>query len=94
MDNANLLKAAGTTLFNLNLHYDPPADHGWLSRVHFYYDIQNLASRTYIASANNISDSLNAATGMENGEGVLINNTGSIWAGVPRANFGGFRVKF
>lgn len=94
MDNANLLKASGTTLFNLNLHYDPPADHGWLSRVHFYYEIQNLASRSYIASANNITDSLSATTGSENGAAVLANNTGSIWAGVPRASFGGFRVKF
>ena len=94
MDNANLLKASGTTLFDLNLHYDPPVDHGWLSRIHFYYDLQNLASRTYIASANNITDSLNVTTGMENGPGTLANNTGSIWAGVPRASFGGFRVKF
>jgi hypothetical protein len=30
---------------------------------------------------------------MENGPATLGNNTGSIWAGVPRARFGGFRVK-
>jgi iron complex outermembrane receptor protein len=94
LDNANLLSAPGYTLVNLSTHYDPPAGHGALSRLRFYFDVQNLANKTYVASANNITNSLNTTTGQENDASVLANATGSIYAGTPRASYGGVRVRF
>ena len=47
LDNANLLSAPGYTLSNLSTHDDPPAGHGALSRLRFFFDIQNLANKTY-----------------------------------------------
>jgi iron complex outermembrane recepter protein len=93
LDNANLLSASGFTLFNLSTHYNPPAGHGAISRLRFYFDIQNLANKTYVASAGNITDSLNTL-GQQNGANVLATSTGSIYAGTPRASYGGFLIKF
>ena len=93
LDNANLLNASGYTLLNLSTHYDPPAGHGALSRLRFYFDLQNLANKTYVASASNITDSL-SATGQQNGPAVLLHATGIVYAGTPRASYGGVRVRF
>jgi len=93
LDNANFLSAPGYTLLNLSMHYDPPSGHGPLSRLRFFFDIQNLANKTYIASAGNITNSLNSA-GQQNGASVLATATGSIYAGTPRASYGGVRVRF
>jgi iron complex outermembrane recepter protein len=93
LDNANLLKAPGYLLMNLDLHYDPPAGQGALSRMRFYIDVQNLLDQTYVGTASNITDSLNAS-GAQNGAAALANSTGSIYAGTPRSVFGGVRVKF
>jgi len=94
LDNANLLQAPGYTLLNLNFHYEPPASRGLLRRMGLYFEVANLANRTYVGSAGNITDSLNATTGMENGPDVLANSTGSIYAGMPRASYGGVRMSF
>ncbi|WP_263385689.1 TonB-dependent receptor [Granulicella arctica] len=94
LDNANLLTASGFTLLNISMHYDPPTGHGALSRLRFYFDIQNLANKTYVASAGNITNSLNATTGLQNGASVLATSTGSIYTGTPRASYGGVRVRF
>ncbi len=94
LDNANLLSASGYTLLNLSTHYDPPAGHGAVSRLRFFFDIQNLTNKTYVGSANNITNSLNSTTGVQNGPDVLATVTGTIYAGTPRASYGGVRVRF
>jgi len=94
LDNANLLKAPSATLLNADIHYDPPAAHGEWSRLHFYFDMQNLANRTYVGSANNINDSISSTTGMENGISTVANTTGSFYAGTPRASYGGIQLRF
>ena len=94
LDNANLIKAPGYLLVNLDLHYAPPVEFGLVSRLRLYLDIQNLLDQRYVASASNLTDSLDAATGAQNGASVLANATGSIYAGAPRSVFGGVRVKF
>ncbi len=93
LDNANLLKAQGAGLFNVELHYDPPARLGLLHRVHLYCEVENLANRTYVGSALNVTDSL-TATGAEAGASVLDGKSGSIFAGAPRSVFGGVKVHF
>lgn len=93
LDNANLLKVPGYTLLNLSVHYDPPADKGLFSRLHFFFDLQNLADRTYVASANILTNSLNA-NGQQNGASAMEATTGSIYAGTRRSSFGGVRLRF
>ncbi len=94
LDNANLASAPGYVLLNADLHYDPPADLGLMSRLRFYVEVQNLLDQRYIASANTITDTLNPTTGAPNGAAALDAATGSIYAGAPRSVFGGVRVKF
>jgi iron complex outermembrane receptor protein len=50
-------------------------------------------NRTYVASANNIADSV-TALGFQNPASVLANTTGSIYAGSPRAFVAGMKVAF
>lgn len=94
LDNANLLDAPGYSLVNLNLHYAAPQGHGIWSRLSAYAAVQNLLDKTYIASASNVSNTLNAGTGEQNGRDVLLASTGSIYAGTPRSVFAGLRLKF
>ena len=93
IDNANLLKVPGYGLLNLEMHYDPPARLGWVHRLHSYFEVQNVAHTVYAAGATTISDSL-LANGQQAGASVLAGKTGSIYAGSPRAFFGGVRVRF
>ena len=93
LDNANLLTAPGYFLLNGELHYDPPPGRGALSRLRLYVEVQNLLDQTYVGTASNITDSLNAA-GTQNGASSVANTSGSVYAGAPRSVFGGVRVKF
>ena len=58
-----------------------------------FFEIQNLFGVTYVASANNVSDSINA-TGQQNPASVVANAGGSIYAGAPRTFIGGIRIRF
>jgi len=94
LDNANLLQAPSATLLNVDVHYDPSVAHGELSQLHFYFNMQNLADRMYVGSANVLSDSISSSTGLENGMATMVNATGSIYAGEPRASYGGVQLRF
>ncbi len=93
LDNAGLISAPGWVIVNADLHWQPPPELGLISRVRFYVNVQNVLDQRYVASASNITDTLNAAGG-QNGRAVLNTATGSIYAGSPRAVYGGVRVKF
>ncbi len=93
LDNANLVGAAAATLVNLDLHYDPPAGFGAISRVRFFLEILNLFNRVTVGSAADLSDSINSA-GIENGAQSLRQSTGSIFAGAPLSVYGGVRSRF
>lgn len=92
MDNANLLKAPGYELVNLNVHYKTELTSDTFKTINVFFEVRNLFDRTYIASANNISDSVTG--GVQNGGSVLANTTGSIYAGSPRAFLAGMKVAF
>lgn len=94
LDNGNRLKAPGYDLVNLNVHYKPELSGGPIKGLTMFFEVRNLFDKTYIASANNVSNSLNAATGAENGASVLANSTGSIYTGMPQTFYGGVKVKF
>lgn len=93
MDNANLLKAPGYELVNLNVHYKTDLASDTFKALSLYFEIRNLFNRTYVASANNISDAVNSG-GVQNSASVLANTTGSIYAGSPRAFVAGMKVAF
>jgi iron complex outermembrane recepter protein len=93
MDNANLLQAPGYQLVNVNVHYDTPINDQIVKGLMVYFEVKNVFDKTYVASANNISNSISAVTGVQNGADVLTNATGSIYAGAPRTFIGGVRLR-
>jgi iron complex outermembrane receptor protein len=95
MENANLLKVPAYSLVNLNVHYDREINNAYLRNLVLFFEVRNVLDRTYIASANNITDSINAVTGLQNPGSVLaFNGTGSIYAGAPRSFVGGLKFAF
>jgi iron complex outermembrane receptor protein len=93
MDNANLLKAPGYELVNLNVHYSTDLKSDYFKSLSMYAEIRNVFDRTYVASANNIGNSVTAA-GIQNAASVLANTTNSIYAGSPRAFVAGIKLAF
>lgn len=88
MENANLLKAPGYDLVNLNVHYNKDLSGGPIKSLMAYFEVQNVFNETYIASANNITDRVGA------GADDLAAISGSIYAGAPRTYYGGMKLKF
>ena len=94
MDNGNLLGAPGYSLVNANVHYDMSLNNGYIKGALWFFEVKNIFDKTYIASANNISNTI-TGTGVQNGAAVLAENgTGSIYAGAPRSFVGGMRLRF
>lgn len=90
MENANLLKAPGYELVNLNLHYKTDLASDTFKALSLYLEVRNVFDRTYVASANNISNSVNS-------KGAYLDpaaTSGSIYAGSPRAFVAGMKVAF
>jgi iron complex outermembrane receptor protein len=96
VDNGNQLAVPGYGTVNFNAHYDMalPANALMLKNFTAFVEVQNIFDRRYVASANNISDSL-LVLGVQN-PGVILANTGtgSIYAGAPRGSVGGVKFKF
>jgi iron complex outermembrane receptor protein len=90
MDNANLLKAPGYELVNLNVHYKTDLASDYFKALSLYFEVRNAFDRTYVASANNIA---NSVTG-QNPASSLANTPNSIYAGSPRAFVAGMKVAF
>ncbi|WFU84952.1 TonB-dependent receptor [Bradyrhizobium sp. CIAT3101] len=93
MDNANLLKAPGYELVNVNVHYKTDLVSDSFKSLNLFLEVRNVFDRTYVASANNISNTVTAA-GLQNPASVLANTTGSIYAGSPRTFVAGMKVAF
>jgi iron complex outermembrane receptor protein len=54
-----------------------------------------LLNKTYVASANNVTDSISSVTGLQNPASVLATTgTGSIYAGAPRTFIAGMKLAF
>ena len=93
MDNANLLKAPGYELVNLNVHYKTDLASDCFKALNLYLEVRNVFDRTYVASANNIANSV-TALGAQNPASTLAGTTGSIYAGSPRTFIAGMKVAF
>jgi iron complex outermembrane receptor protein len=95
MENANLLRAPGYGLVNVNVHYDTEVMHPYLKGAIFFFEVKNVLDTTYVASANNITNSISAVTGLQNPGTVLATTgTGSIYAGAPRTFVAGMKLAF
>ena len=98
LDNANLLKAPGYAIVNLNVHYDRAlsgqADVGFAKRINLYVELRNVFNTVYASSAQNLADTISGTTGLQNGPGLLATTTGSIFAGAPRNVVGGMKLAF
>lgn len=94
IDNANLVQVSSADIINLNLHYTPQIDGGTVKSLAVFFEVQNLLNKTYVASANNVTDSINGATGAQNSASVVASTGGSIYAGQPQSFIGGVRIKF
>lgn len=92
MDNANLLKAPGYELVNLNVHYTADLKSDVFKTLNVYFEVRNLFDKTYVASANNIQNGV-SSTGVQNPASALANSS-SIYAGSPRAFIAGMKVAF
>lgn len=88
MDNANLLKAPGYELVNLNVHYGADLVSDYFKALNVYLEVRNVFDRNYIASANNLNNTVTplGAQGLS--------TTGTIYAGSPRAFIAGMKVAF
>ena len=94
MDNANLLKAPGYDLVNVNLHYKTGLVSEYFRQLNLFFEVRNVFDKTYVASANNIANTVTAA-GIQNPGSVLAaTQTGSIYAGSPRAFVAGMKIAF
>jgi iron complex outermembrane receptor protein len=93
LDNANLLQVPSYGIVNFAISYEPDAKVGPLSAMRIFFELDNIFNKTYVASASNVTDTINAA-GQENGATMGAASTGSIYAGSPRAVYGGVRLHF
>jgi iron complex outermembrane receptor protein len=94
IDNANFLKVPGFAILNLNIHYAAPLPNGYARRIDLYGEVRNVLDTTYVGSANPLANTLNAATGAQNGRAALAGTTGSIFAGPPRTFVAGMKLSF
>ena len=93
LDNANLLKAPGYELVNVNVHYKTDLMSDTFRSLNLFLEVRNVFDRTYVASANNIANTVTGG-GLQNPASVLANTTGSIYAGSPRTFVAGMKVAF
>ncbi|XSC46599.1 TonB-dependent receptor family protein [Bradyrhizobium sp. RDT10] len=88
MDNANLQKAPGYELVNLNVNYKTDLASDYFKSLSMYVEVRNVFDRTYVASANNLGNSVTAG-GLQG-----LSTTGTIYAGSPRAFIAGMKLAF
>jgi iron complex outermembrane recepter protein len=93
IDNGNQLTIPSYGLVNANVHYDTDLSLGWLKNASAFFEVRNVFDRTYVAAAGVVSNSVNKA-GAQDSALALVNSTGSIYAGMPRAFQGGVKFKF
>lgn len=102
MDNGNLLRAPAYDLVNLNVHYNGDAAQMRALGLHslgiqglqWFAEVKNVTDKVYVASANNITNSLASAGVQSSGFSLANTATGSIYAGAPQSFFTGLKVKF
>ena len=67
---------------------------GYAKRLNLYLEVRYLFDTVYVASAQNLANTISGTTGFQNGAGVLATTTGSVYAGAPRTITGGMKLSF
>lgn len=94
MDNGNQLTVPSYGVVDFNLHYDREIQDSFLKNFSAFVSVRNVFDSTYMASANNATNTVIAA-GFQNPGIILANQaTGLIYAGAPRSIVGGVKFKF
>ena len=65
----------------------------YFRQLNLFFEVRNVFNKTYVASASNVTDSINAL-GQQNGAASVASSTGAIYAGSPRAFYGGVKLHF
>lgn len=94
MDNANLLKAPGYELVNVNVHYKTDLLSDTFRSLNLFLEVRNVFDRTHIASANNITNTVSTAGVPDPASTLASSAPGSIYAGSPRLFVAGMKVAF
>lgn len=94
MDNANLLKAPGYELVNVNVHYKTDLVSDTFRSLNLFLEVRNVFDRTYIASANNTTNTVSTAGVPDPASTLASSAPGSIYAGSPRLFVAGMKVAF
>lgn len=94
MDNANLLKAPGYELVNVNVHYKTDLLSDTFRSLNLFLEVRNVFDRTHIASANNITNTVSTAGVPDPANTLASSAPGSIYAGSPRFFVAGMKVAF
>ena len=94
IDNANLVKAPAYDIVNLNVHYVTELAGDYFKGLTVFAEIRNVFDKTYVASTNNVADSISALNGLQNPAGTVAAAGGSIYAGAPRTFIAGLRLAF
>ena len=84
----------GFAILNLNIHYSALLPNGYARRIDLYGELRNVFDATTIGSANPLANTIDPATGAQNGRAVLAGTTGSIFAGPPRTFVAGMKLSF
>ena len=93
MDNANLLKAPGYELVNLNVHYKTELASDYLKSAQ-YLSGSPEPVRPDLCCVGKQYREQGIQTGIQSPASILADTTGSIYAGSPRAFIAGMKVAF
>ena len=87
MENANLLKAPGYDVVNVNVHYNREFGSGPLRSLMAYFEIATCSTKPISRRPTT-----SRTRGGDTGDAGQV--SGSIYAGAPRTYYGGFKVRF
>jgi len=97
LDNGNVLTIPSFGLVNVNAHFDREVQWGPIKNFTAFFEVRNIFDRTWVASANNVTNRVSNAGGtvVQNGYSDMVTGAGgSIYAGNPRVFQGGVKVRF
>lgn len=94
LDNADTLTAPGYAVVKADLRYSTGLTGGYTQRLSVYPALRKVFDRTHIASAQDLSNTVGGASGLQNSAAVLATTTQSIFAGAPRNIVGRKRLAF
>jgi iron complex outermembrane receptor protein len=97
LDNGNVMTIPSYGVVNLNVHYDRDIHDSSLKNFSVYFEVRNLFDRTFVASANNVTNRVANVGGVvvQTGYADMAQDAGgSIYAGNPRLFQGGVKFKF